>query len=125
MAGPVISKNFMLLANAVLVIAAGLAPRVHAQAATNLPPDVRGVISRRSSCLEWSKKASDPERKTEFEDIKSVMQSLKCEGVSNDETTLRREYAGNPDILRALDATWVKIVKRLPVRIPVLPDPNR
>ena len=91
----------------------------------DLSPDVREFIGRRSSCLEWSKKASDPERKTQLDDIMSLMRTLKCDEVANDEKALRQQYAGNPDILRALDATWVKVVKRLPVRIAVPPDPNR
>jgi hypothetical protein len=88
-------------------------------------PDVREFIGRRSSCLEWSKKASDPEHKTQLDDIMSLMRTLKCDEVANDEKALRQQYAGNRDILRALDATWVKVVKRLPVRIPVPPDPSR
>jgi hypothetical protein len=84
-----------------------------------------GLISRRAGCLEWSQKASDPERKAQLGDITSILRSLKCDEVANDEKVLRRQYAGNPDILRALDATWVKVVKRLPVRIAVPPDPNR
>ena len=91
----------------------------------DLSPDVREFIGRRSDCLEWSKKASDPKRKTQLDDIMSLMRTLKCEEVANDEKSLRQQYAGNPDILRALDATWVKFVKRLPVRIAVPPDPNR
>jgi len=119
------SKNFILLASAALVISAGLTPLAHAQTAADLPPDVMGLISRRGGCLEWSKKASEPESKAQLGDIEGILRSLKCDEVANDERMLRQIYGGNPDILRALDATWVKVVKRLPVRIAVPPDPNR
>ncbi len=119
-------RNFIFLASAALVIAAALTPCAHAQMGPpELPPDVRELVSRRAGCLEWSKKASEPERKAQLGDIESILRSLKCDEAALDEKALREKYAGSPDILRALDATWVKIVKRLPVRIPVPPDTNR
>jgi hypothetical protein len=120
------SKNFIFLASAALIISGGLTPHAHAQTGpADLPSDVTGLIGRRAGCLEWSQKASDPDRKTQLGDITSILRPLKCDEVANDEKALRQQYASNHDILRALDATWVKVVKRLPVRIAVPPDPNR
>jgi hypothetical protein len=126
-AGPMLtSKNFIFLASAALMISAGLTPHAHAQTGpADLPSDVMGLISRRVGCLEWSRKVSDPDRKTRLGDITSILRQLKCDEVANDEKALRQQYAGNPDILRALDANWVKVVKRLPVRIAAPPDPSR
>jgi hypothetical protein len=76
-----------------------------------------GLISRRSACLEWSQKASDPERKKQLNDIAGILRTLKCGEVADEERALREKYAGNPDTIKALDATWVKVVKRLPVQI--------
>jgi hypothetical protein len=83
------------------------------------------LISRRSSCLEWSQKSFDIERKAQLDDIMSTMRSLKCNETADDEKALRQKYTDNPPILAALDATWIKVVKRLQVRIPVPPDQNR
>jgi hypothetical protein len=58
--------------------------------------------------------------------IWSNLQSLKCFDIVDDERAIRQKYASNPDIQASLGAgTWVKVVKRLPVRIAVPPDLNR
>jgi hypothetical protein len=119
-------RNVTTLASAALVILTGLTPFALAQTGSaDLPPDVMRLISRRSSCLEWSQKAFDIERKTQLDDVMRTMRPLKCNEVADDERAFRQKYADNPSILAALDATWVKVVKRLPVRIPVPPDQNR
>jgi hypothetical protein len=126
MAPMIAFRNVGFLASAGLVILVGFSPFALAQTGSaDLPPDVMRLIGRRSSCLEWSQKAFDIERKTQLDDVMSILRSLKCDEAANDETALRQKYTGNSDILRALDSTWVKVVKRLPVRIPVAPDPNR
>jgi hypothetical protein len=122
----IISKKFIFVATFALAIWAWLTPIANAQtAAADFPPDVMAVLSRRGACSEWSQKASDPERKTYLDDIKDILRSLKCDEVADDEKVLRQKYAGNPDILRALDATWVRVVKRLPVpAAPKSPPPD-
>ena len=112
-----------------LIFLAGLVlatPVISASAADDqmaeLPSDVMGLIGRRSTCIEWSKKATDVERRTELDDIRRTQQSLRCDDVANDEKQLRQKYAGSPNVLRALDSTWTKVVKRLPVRTAVPPD---
>ena len=113
--------KLMCLAGLVLA-----APVISAAAAdgqiVDLPSDVMGVIGRRSSCLEWSRKATEIERRAELEDIRRIQQSLSCDEVANDEKQLRQKYAGNPDVLRALDSTWTKVVQRVPVRAVIPPD---
>jgi hypothetical protein len=112
-------KSFLFFAST-LVISDGLAPCAHAQAGqANLPAAVTAFIGRRVACGVWSKKATDAKDTAQLENAVSVMRSLRCSDIANDERALRESYAGNPDILSALDATWVKVVKRLPVRIAV------
>jgi multidrug resistance efflux pump len=75
--------------------------------------------------MEWSQKAFGPEGKTQLDNIMSMMESLKCGEIASDEKELRQKFAGNATILRALDTKWVKVVKRLPVRIAVPPDSDQ
>jgi hypothetical protein len=119
----IVPKTLMLAA--VALATSVVLPRAHAQGSPELPPDVAGLIGRRAGCNEWSQKAFDPEWKSQIEGIMKVMQSLKCDDVADDERALRQKYAGNPKILASLRATWVKVVKRLPVRIAVPPDFGR
>jgi hypothetical protein len=120
------SKVLKLLAGVLLVSSTRLVSVVSAQdVPADIPADVMEFVVRRSSCLEWSRKQSDPERKAQLSDAASVLRSLKCDEVGNDESLLRQKYAVDPDALKALDSTWTKIVKRLPVRTPVSPDTNR
>jgi len=102
-----------------IAILQGLAPDTQAQTApTRLPADVIAFVGRRASCLEWSKKATNAENAAQANNTADIMRSLKCSDIANDERLLRGQYAGSPDILRALDATWTKVITRLPpVRI--------
>jgi len=83
------------------------------------------LIVRRSSCLEWSQKASNAERGGELDNIMSTMRSLRCDEAAADEKALRAKYAGDPRTLAALDGTSAKVVKPSPLRLPVSPDQNR
>lgn len=119
-------KNLIFPASAALVVVAGLTSGTRAQTPpADLPPDVIEFVGRRSSCLEWSIKAFDPERKAQLDSIMSIMRSLKCDEITHDENALRQKYAASAWILDALKATWTKIVKRLPVRIFVPQDSSR
>jgi hypothetical protein len=106
-----------------LVALPGLASSAYAQTKSeNLPSDVTEFVGRRAACVEWSQKAFDPELAAQLDNVMTIMRSLKCEAITNDESLLRQRYAGEPVILAALKPTWVKVVKRLPVQI--LPPAN-
>jgi hypothetical protein len=120
------SKTFIFLASAALAMLAGSALDAHAQAnPADLPADVTAFVSRRSGCMECSQKAFGPEGKTQIDNIMRTMESLKCGEIAIDEKELRQKFAGNPAILQALDTNWVRVVKRLPVRVPVPPDSDQ
>jgi hypothetical protein len=107
--------NFMFLAAATVIISPWPSFCAQAQASpTDLPPEVIGFVSRRAACEEWSNKTSDPASTVQ---VSGIMESLKCSDIPNHEQALREQYASNPSIVAALDATWVKVVKRVPVEI--------
>lgn len=116
-------KVFLFLSSATLAVWTGPVPCARAQEQpVALPPDVIGFVNRRSTCLEWSLKTTNYELTAQ---TKSFLQSLKCDDIASDERAVRERYATNPDVLAALDASWVKVVKRLPVRAPVPPASDR
>jgi len=82
---------------------------------TRLPADVIRFVGRRASCHEWSQKAIDPSQANQTDNI---LLALKCETIKGDERTLRDKYANNPGATAALNATWTKVVKRIPVQTP-------
>jgi len=111
-------RNTLLLAGITFVTSTGLGPCVQAETGpTQLPPDVIEFGGRRISCLELSKAARD-------DSTVNTMRSLKCSDIEDNEQSLRLKYADNPAILATLDSFsghWVKVVKRLPVKIPIEP----
>ena len=44
---------------------------------------------------------------------------LKCDAVAKVEAALRQEYIGNPAILKLFDAKWLRIFKRVQLKIVV------
>ena len=88
---------------------------------SRLPADVIRFLSRRGGCHEWSQKANDP---TQAAQIDKIMRALKCEDIKGDEQALRNSYAADPNVIAALNATWIKIVKRVPVSIGVQTRPG-
>ncbi|MBK3661792.1 hypothetical protein JJE66_11090 [Bradyrhizobium diazoefficiens] len=115
-----------LLVAGIYVGSIWLASAAYSQfAPTDIPSDVLELVGRSYACAEWSKRAFDPERKAQLADIGSILQSLHCGEVTNSERSLRGKYAGDPGILRVLDLAWVKVVQRVPLQMPVLPDANR
>ena len=127
-------KN-LTLAGAALAILAGSSLRASAQTGVaEFPTDVTEFLSRRASCNEWSRKATDEwskeaidrDRAAEIEAIYSNLRSLKCFDVIGDERALRQKYADNPEILASLGSgNYTKIIIRLPVRIAVPPASDR
>jgi hypothetical protein len=104
-----------LLASVTAITLAWLAPNAPAHAGpANLPADVEEFLIRRASCQEWSKKATDADQ------TEKIPRSLRCGAVEHDEQGLRQIYIDSSDVLAALNATWVKVVK--PVEITTLPE---
>lgn len=116
--GAVIGRRIVaLLAGVTVTISSWSTQSAQAQAGfAELPADVIGFIGHRAGCQNWSNKTFDPARVTE---TNNIIRLMKCGDLKDEETALRNEYAGNPRILAALDATWTKIVRRVPVRIPL------
>jgi hypothetical protein len=82
---------------------------------SSLPSDVIEFVGRRASCIEWSQKATDPKQEAQ---VDKIMGWLKCADIKGEEQALRTSYADNPSVIAALNATWTKIVKRIPVHSP-------
>lgn len=97
---------------------AGAQPQPHP---ANLPPDVGAFVGRRASCQEAVN--TKPAGAEDAAQVANVPRSLDCADVVGDEQALRGKYANDPHILAALDATWVKVVQRVPVK--VAPEANR
>jgi hypothetical protein len=111
-----------LLAFVVLITTTACAqPQPHP---ANLPPDVAAFVGRRASCQETTNKR--PAGAEDAAQVANVLRSLDCGDVARgDEQALRGKYANDPHILAAIDATWVKVVQRVPVKVEVdPPDPR-
>jgi hypothetical protein len=94
-------------------------------AAVEIPSDVLEFLGRGYACAQWSRRAFDPERKAQLAETAGVLQSLKCGVLTEEERSLREKYASDPVVQRVLDASWTKIVTRLPVQAPIPADSNR
>lgn len=80
-----------------------------------LPADADDLIHRRTGCDEWAAKLhAHPDRAPGIEAARAY---LKCDAVAKDEAALRQKYSGKPAILKWIDAKWVHIVKRVPLKI--------
>jgi hypothetical protein len=88
---------------------------------SSLPADVIGFVSRRGDCDEWSQKAKDPTRAAQIDEI---MRALKCGDIKGDELALRNSYAADPNVIAALNGTWIKIVQRVQAPIGALTRPG-
>ena len=97
---------------------AGAQPQPHP---ANLQPDVAAFVGRRASCQEVANKR--PAGAEDAPQVANVSRSLDCGDVARDEQALRGKYANDPHILAALDATWVKVVQRVPVKVAPEVDP--
>jgi len=79
---------------------------------SSLPPYVIEFVGRHASCIEWFQKAADPKQEAQ---VYKIIGSLGCTDIKETEQALRTSYADKPSVIAALDATWTKIVKRIPV----------
>jgi hypothetical protein len=120
-----ISLQTLRFAGALLIISASIVPFADAQIGPpELPADVIAFAVRRANCVAWSQKSPAADQQAQ-NDITSMMLTLKCGDIADNERALREKYASKREILASLDATWTKITQRLPVQIPVTPDLNR
>jgi hypothetical protein len=86
--------------------------------ATALPPAVTDLIGRRTSCVDWTAKShTNPSLAS---GLASTLDTLRCSDVPKEEVAVRKLYHRDAHIIAALDAKWVKVVQRVPVR----PVPN-
>jgi|EndMetStandDraft_8_1072994.scaffolds.fasta_scaffold116250_2 hypothetical protein len=96
------------------ISAAAIAEEQEILTSANLPTDVTAFVSRRTSCDDLALKANADALQTE--DADRIRLILKCNAVVPEEAALRRKYQDNSLVIAALDATWVKIVRRVPVQ---------
>ena len=67
-----------------------------------LPRDAKDVVTRIAYCNHWSgEDAYNPARAREIE---RAIKKYGCNTIDRDEARLRKRYAGNSEVLRALDA---------------------
>jgi hypothetical protein len=88
----------------VLAAAIGCQAGLLSANAADLPSDVMSLIGRRAGCEDMVKRGIESA---------SGSEALQCNVVAQDELSLREKYAGDPEVLRALDGTWVKVVRRV------------
>jgi hypothetical protein len=70
--------------------------------AKGLPRDARDVVTRIAYCNHWSgEDAYNPARAKEIE---RAIKKYGCNTIDRDEARLRKRYAGNKAVLKALDA---------------------
>jgi hypothetical protein len=80
-----------------------------------LPADVDDIIQRRVGCDALTTSASkQPDRTSDSE---AARRYLECDSVVKDEAALRHKYNGDPRILEALDTKWVRVIRRVPLKI--------
>jgi hypothetical protein len=96
-----------------LFVAKSSPGRAQEHAVADLPADVGAFISRRVGCNELNaRKRANAERAADLQ----TRLYLKCESIALDEEALRQKYHTDPDALVALDGTWIKIIRRVPVK---------
>ena len=88
----------------------------------DLPPDVAAFIARRTGCQDAMSKLQAG--KEDSDQLAATFQSLRCSDIGADQQALRTKYGGAPRVLAALDATWVKVVRRVPVTAAPAPNPS-
>lgn len=79
------------------------------------PADVADIIQRRVGCDALTKSESNHPNRTS--DSEAARRYLECDSVVKDEAALRQKYNGDPRILEALDAKWVRVIRSVPLKI--------
>jgi hypothetical protein len=105
---------FIVAVTGTLVVASVMPAFSQMQPKTGgLPPDVTELISRRASCDEYILKGRlDPNLAAEFAPL---LITLRCNDVPKEEGVLRDRYRSTPHVIAALNAEWVKVIRRVPV----------
>lgn len=117
----VLALALVLITRAAFAAGTGQAAQVGSPT-TALPPEVVDFLSRRAACLDWiSKWQKNPGSGADYE---STISALRCDAISGEQLTIRQRYANRPDVVAALDQTWIKIVRRVPV-LPAPDEPDR
>ena len=66
-----------------------------------LPKDVAAVVTRHVVCNHWM--GEEPYDKARAREIDRAMRQSKCDSLAADETALRKRYADDPKVSKALD----------------------
>jgi hypothetical protein len=66
-----------------------------------VPKDVASVIQRRVDCNHWT--GEEPYDKARARKIDRAVKQLKCDALEGDEAQLRKRYATDPKVIKALD----------------------
>ena len=81
----------------------------------DLPPDVIEFISRRTSCIDLTAKSqANPSQIAAYA---QEMATLKCGDVPDEQITLKSLHQTDTHVIEALDHTYIKIIRRVPVRV--------
>jgi hypothetical protein len=107
---------------ALVVITTAMANAQPPTQSADLPSDVAALIARRAGCQDAMSKLQAGNE--DSDQLAATFQSLRCSDIGADQQALRTKYGAVPQVLAALDATWVKVVRRVPVTAAPAPDPS-
>lgn|ERR1700732_4170900 len=82
-----------------------------------LPANADVLIHRRAGCDKWA--AELHAHQDRAAGLEATRAYLECDAVAKVEPALRQEYIGNPAILKLFDAKWLRIFKRVQLKIVV------
>ena len=92
-----------------LVVALGLLTRAFAddfqdnlnRLVAGLPKDAAAVVTRRVICDHWA--GEEPYDKARAREIARAMRQNKCDSLERDEAEVRKRYANDPKVVKALE----------------------
>lgn len=103
--GPVaLASTLLLAAGAPLVVVpvASAANATTVRLAPELPRDAAEVAERLASCIHFSGELNGDGSARDAE-VDATMTELRCDVIEHDAAATRRRYAGNADVIAALD----------------------
>jgi hypothetical protein len=65
-----------------------------------LPQDAAAVVTRRAMCNHWA--GEEPYDKARAREIERAIKQNKCESLDGDEAAVRKRYANDPKVIKAL-----------------------
>jgi hypothetical protein len=102
---PTMKRTVVVLFAAVLGLAApGWADKLQDdldKLTAGLPKDVAAVLTRRVACNHWM--GEEPYDKARAREIERAIRQNKCDSLAGDEAALRKRYADDPKVTKALD----------------------